>query len=233
VIQRKHVAWLSICVGCVAGAEGLRTVAYTDPVGIPTVCFGETAGVELGQTYTVEQCREKLGARVLEFGAAVDRCVHTPMSAHRKAGLTSFAYNVGTDAFCGSTLVRRLNAGDPGRLRRDAALDEGQGRAAARAGEAPGAGAGALPRVNWQRILAYGLVLILFAGILELDGYRRGERKLWEYQAKQAKAAVPVIVKQGATTERVVTQYRDRVVKIKGDTEYIEKEVTPLCPAFR
>lgn len=113
MIARKTAAWLSICVGCVAGAEGLRTVAYRDPVGIPTICFGETRSVRLGDTATPEQCREMLGARVQEFGAAVDRCVHTPMSASRKAGLTSFAYNVGQDAFCGSTLVLRINVGDP------------------------------------------------------------------------------------------------------------------------
>ena len=47
-----------------AGAEGLRTVAYKDPVGIPTACFGETQGVRLGQTYTVEECRQMLGQRV-------------------------------------------------------------------------------------------------------------------------------------------------------------------------
>lgn len=113
MIQRKHAAWLSICIGCVAGAEGLRTVAYKDPVGIPTICFGETRGVELGQSATPAECKAMLGERVLEFGAAVDRCVHTPMSPRRKAGLTSFAYNVGTDAFCKSTLVMRLNIGDP------------------------------------------------------------------------------------------------------------------------
>lgn len=83
---------------------------------------------------------------------------------------------------------------------------------------------------GWQRYAAYGVVALLIAGLLELDGYRRGERKLWEYQAAQAKAAVPVIVKQGAVTERVVTKYRDRIVKVKGDTEYIEKEVTRYVP---
>jgi lysozyme len=113
VIQKKHVAWVSICVACLAGEEGMRKAVYLDPVGIPTYCFGETQGARLGDTYTPEQCREKLGARVLEFGAAVDRCVRTPMSPSRKAGLTSFAYNVGSDAFCNSTLVRRLNAADP------------------------------------------------------------------------------------------------------------------------
>jgi lysozyme len=112
-MNKKAVGWVSICIGCVAGAEGLRTVAYKDPVGIPTACFGETLNVKMGDTFTPEQCREMLGARVLEFGAAVERCVRTPMSPSRKAGLTSFAYNVGTDAFCGSTLVKKLNAGDP------------------------------------------------------------------------------------------------------------------------
>lgn len=113
MIQRKHVAWLSICVGCVAGAEGLRTVAYSDPVGIPTICFGETRDVKLGDKATTEECKAKLGARVLEFGEAVDRCVHAPMSHNRKAGLTSMAYNIGEDAFCRSTLVTKLNIGDP------------------------------------------------------------------------------------------------------------------------
>ena len=112
-MKKKTVAWVSICVACVGTAEGLRTVAYSDPVGIPTICFGETDGVKMGDRATVEECRDKLGARVIEFGAAVDRCVHTPMSPHRKAGLTSFAYNVGPEAFCRSTLVTKLNIGDP------------------------------------------------------------------------------------------------------------------------
>lgn len=88
-------------------------MAYSDPVGIPTACFGETQGVKLGDTFTVAECKERLGKRVVEFGRAVDRCVKTPMSPARKAGLTSFTYNVGPDAFCSSTLVRKLNANDP------------------------------------------------------------------------------------------------------------------------
>ena len=55
---KKKAAWITIAVAAVGGFEGLRTVAYKDPVGIPTACFGETLGVEMGQEYTVEQCRE-------------------------------------------------------------------------------------------------------------------------------------------------------------------------------
>lgn len=112
IAPRKAATWLTICVGCVAGFEGLRQAAYIDPVGIPTVCFGETRDVKLGDKYTAEECREMLGDRVQEFGAAVDRCVTVPLAPARKAAYVSFAYNVGTEAFCGSTLVRKANAGD-------------------------------------------------------------------------------------------------------------------------
>ena len=107
------IVWAAICAACVGGFEGLRTVAYRDPVGIPTICFGETQGVKIGDRATEEQCKALLADRVFEYGAAVDKCVTAPMSPQRKAGLTSFTYNVGKSAFCGSTLVRKLNAGDP------------------------------------------------------------------------------------------------------------------------
>lgn len=74
---------------------------------------------------------------------------------------------------------------------------------------------------NWQRFVAYGVVALLVAGMLELDGYRRGERKLWEYQAEQAKQTVAVVVKQGRVTERVVTRY----VQVRAAAKVVEKTV--------
>lgn len=47
----------SLAIGVIGGYEGLRTRAYPDMVGVPTVCFGETRGVKLGDVYTVEQCK--------------------------------------------------------------------------------------------------------------------------------------------------------------------------------
>ena len=100
-------------MGCVAGFEGLRQAAYIDPVGIPTVCFGETRDVKLGDKYTAEECRQMLGTRVLEFGAAVDRCVTVPLMPARKAAYVSLAFNIGEGAFCKSSIARKANAGDP------------------------------------------------------------------------------------------------------------------------
>lgn len=105
--------WLTICLATVPAAEGLRQYAYRDPVGIPTICFGETRGVKMGDFKTVEQCKAMLIPRLEEFNRGVDSCVRVPMSESRRAAMVSFSYNVGTGAFCRSTLVRKLNAGDP------------------------------------------------------------------------------------------------------------------------
>lgn len=74
---------------------------------------------------------------------------------------------------------------------------------------------------NWQRFLAYGAIAILAAGMLELDGYRRGERKLWEYQADEAKAAVVVVVKQGKVTQQIVYRY----VHVREAAQVVEKVI--------
>lgn len=110
---RRPAQWIAIATALVAGAEGLRTVAYRDPVGIPTICFGETRGVAMGDRKTVAECEALLAERLQEFNAGINACVRVPMSPQRRAAVVSFAYNVGTHAACRSTFVRKLNAGDP------------------------------------------------------------------------------------------------------------------------
>lgn len=87
---------------------------YRDVGGVWTVCDGVTGpAVVPGRIYTPAECAALNEAAVVPHAEAVVRCVTAPMSARRKAGLTIFTYNVGAAAFCGSRLVRRLNAGDP------------------------------------------------------------------------------------------------------------------------
>lgn len=112
--QRKtHGTWMAVCVGLVGGCEGLREKAYKDPVGIPTVCFGETKNVHMGDTHSVDECKAMLGDRLQEFNDGVNSCVHVPMSDSRRAAVVSFTYNVGVSSFCHSSLARRLNESDP------------------------------------------------------------------------------------------------------------------------
>lgn len=109
---KRGGAALATLVVLVGGFEGLRTTAYRDPVGIPTICFGETRNVHMGDQYTVDQCKTMLGDRLVEFSDGIDRCLTAPISDHAYMAFVSFAYNVGTGAFCNSTLVKLANAGD-------------------------------------------------------------------------------------------------------------------------
>lgn len=105
---------LALLVGTVGAWEGLRTTAYRDVVGIPTVCFGETRGVKMGDTYTVDECKAMLGDALVEFETGMRACLKAPDTIPDKpyVAMTSVTYNIGIRGFCGSTMARKLNAGD-------------------------------------------------------------------------------------------------------------------------
>lgn len=105
-------SWLGLALTLLAGAEGLSTVAYRDPVGIPTLCFGYTRGVEMGDTATPEKCQQVLTDEAVAVGLQVSNAVTVPLTRGELAAYTLFTYNAGIGAFKGSTLLRKLNAGD-------------------------------------------------------------------------------------------------------------------------
>lgn len=110
--QRIAAYGLGAAVSLIATFEGYRQRAYLDPVGIPTICFGYTAGVKMGDYRTENECRQLLDVEVLRAYDGVKRCIHVPLKPHQAGAFTSLAYNIGTGAFCKSTLVRKANAGD-------------------------------------------------------------------------------------------------------------------------
>lgn len=110
---RKTATWVAVCCVIVGGFEGLRTIPYYDIGGIPTACFGETQGIRMSDRFTKEQCLQMLGDRIeKDFGPGVDRCINHELPPNRKAAYVSLAYNIGTAAFCGSSVAKRENAGN-------------------------------------------------------------------------------------------------------------------------
>lgn len=98
--------------------EGYRDRAYDDGAGVQTIGFGSTAGVKPGERITVERALIRLGADVAKHETELRRCVTVPLYQQEWDAYVSWAYNVGTGAACGSTLVKKLNAGDyPGACR--------------------------------------------------------------------------------------------------------------------
>lgn len=97
----------------VAEQEGLVLGTYVDPVGIATACFGRTGqGVELGQTYTEQQCLAMLATDLDQFNQQLMQLVDSPITTSEHAAYLSFIYNVGPSNFSRSTLRKKLNAGD-------------------------------------------------------------------------------------------------------------------------
>lgn len=113
MIDKRKLLIVAMATALAAPAEGLRTVAYRDPVGIPTICMGSTKGVKMGDTATPEQCRQLLTAEMLEAVDQVDRCV-PGLPAHVAAAFADAAYNLGPAIVCDrnrSTAARLLASG--------------------------------------------------------------------------------------------------------------------------
>jgi lysozyme len=102
--------------------EGLRLRAYLCPAGIPTIGYGHTGGVTLGDTITAEEAEELLEHDLHEAVTHVDRLIRVELNENQRGCLASFVLNLGATAFMSSTLRQRLNAGDydavPAQIRR-------------------------------------------------------------------------------------------------------------------
>jgi len=105
-------AALATAVAFIGGWEGLETKAYRDIVGVWTVCYGETKGVQPGDRYSVAECDEMLKDEILSYERGLDRCLKADVPVGAKIAFVSWTYNVGVGAACKSTLVRKANAGD-------------------------------------------------------------------------------------------------------------------------
>jgi lysozyme len=108
---KRYVAGIALATSLLVGFEGVRTVAYYDPVGIPTVCMGETRGVKIGDVYTLEQCKAMSNSRVAEFAAGVEKALKVPVSNKTFASFTSFSYNLGLGVFQ-NKIAPLVNAGN-------------------------------------------------------------------------------------------------------------------------
>lgn len=94
-------------------AEGLRQVAYYDPPGILTVCYGHTGpDVVKGKRYSIEECKLLLTADMARAIEAVDRC-QPGLPPKVLAAFGDAVFNMGPTIACNegaSTAARMLSA---------------------------------------------------------------------------------------------------------------------------
>lgn len=91
--------------------EGYSSVAYRDSAGVPTICYGETKGVQMGQKRSLSDCQKQL---IQSAGEHAQALVGLPESLPDVVllGSLDMAYNVGVSGFSNSTVKRRLKQGD-------------------------------------------------------------------------------------------------------------------------
>ena len=111
--SQRRASAVAIATALAAPAEGLRQYAYRDPVGIPTICFGSTKGVQMGDTKTVEECKALLTKEMLDAVSRVDTC-RPGLPINVLAAFSDAAYNMGPTIACDtskSTAAKLLSTG--------------------------------------------------------------------------------------------------------------------------
>lgn len=118
---RKPIIALAISVAGIGGIavhEGYRDKAYIPvPGDVPTIGYGSTtyedgSKVKMGDKITRQKAEELLGNKVSMFERQVKSCVKVPLAQNEYDAYVSLTYNIGGQAFCNSTLVRKLNTYD-------------------------------------------------------------------------------------------------------------------------
>ena len=92
--------------------EGLRLKAYLCPAGVPTIGYGHTYNVKMGQTISVAQAELFLDHDYQDAEEQVLSLVKVPLTENQLGALTSFVFNLGSGNLRISTLLRKLNLGD-------------------------------------------------------------------------------------------------------------------------
>ena len=101
--SRVVAASLTISAATLVGLainEGYVGTAYRDIGGVPTIGFGETQGVQMGQSTTPVRALIKLNESASAIAKQAMSCVTVPLSQNEYDAYVSFSYNLGAGSFC-------------------------------------------------------------------------------------------------------------------------------------
>ena len=93
--------------------EKLRLKAYFPTVNdVPTIGYGHTRGVKIGDVCTKEQADKWLLEDVADAEGCIQRLVRQPLNQNMYDALCSFIFNLGCFNFSTSTMLKMINARD-------------------------------------------------------------------------------------------------------------------------
>ena len=115
-MNRVQIAALSLSASALVGiavSEGYRSDAYNPVDGdVPTIGFGTTQNVRMGDRTSPERALIQLLKDSNKFEKAIKSCVKAPLYQNEYDAYIELAYNIGPSAFCKSSIVKQLNAGN-------------------------------------------------------------------------------------------------------------------------
>jgi GH24 family phage-related lysozyme (muramidase)/uncharacterized protein YjbI with pentapeptide repeats len=91
--------------------EGLRTLAARLPDGRWTLGYGHTFSAREGARVTQEDADALLRFDLLPVVDAINNLVLVPLNQNQFDSLVSFAFNIGTENFAASSVLKRINEG--------------------------------------------------------------------------------------------------------------------------
>ena len=92
--------------------EGFRADSYQDVVGVWTIGYGFTSGVQPGQHMTAQQAEARLITELLGYEQAVLSACTLEPNQNQLDAMCSLAWNIGIAGFLRSTVLRAHNRGD-------------------------------------------------------------------------------------------------------------------------
>lgn len=117
IIQQKNriTVAISLAVAIAIPAEGIRRMAYFDPVSIMTVCYGHTGpDVQKGREYSLKDCEAFLTIDMMIAINQVESC-HPGLPTPVLAAFSDAVFNMGPTIACdtrNSTAARLLKLKD-------------------------------------------------------------------------------------------------------------------------
>ena len=102
--------------------EGCELKAYQDSVGVWTIGYGHTKGVEEDQEITQDEAEDMLASELDEYEGYIRDMVECDLEQCQFDALVAWVYNLGPTNLRSSTMLKRLNANDlddvPAQIRR-------------------------------------------------------------------------------------------------------------------
>jgi lysozyme len=93
--------------------EGFRAKAYIPvPGDVPTIGYGFTEGVQMGDTMTRAEADSRLVTELSKYEQAVERGCLNPPNQNEFDAMVLLCFNIGIGGFAKSTVLRCHNAGD-------------------------------------------------------------------------------------------------------------------------